>query len=95
MNTTLIEGKQLAQFDARVLNVLDLVPLTERHQAQKKLLIGIQNERGEIYRVIKIFGMNDFLKLINKFRDLGFTDEFAENYGDKEGYDAIISVPRT
>ena len=42
---------------------------------------------------IKVFGMKEFSDLIEKFRKLGFDDEFAETYGDKEGYDAVISGP--
>lgn len=33
------------------------------------------------------------IDLIEKFRKLGFNDEFAETFGDKEGYDAVISGP--
>ena len=51
------------------------------------------NERGDVYRVIKVFGMKEFSDLIEKFHKLGFNDEFAETYGDKEGYDAVISGP--
>lgn len=92
MNTTLIHGKQLAEFDTVVLNTLNLIPPVSHHAAEKRLRIGIQNEQGDIYRVIKISGLKNFLDLIGKFRDLGFDDEFAEHAGDKQGFDAIISA---
>jgi predicted Zn-dependent protease with MMP-like domain len=93
VNTTLMPGKQPAEFDAVVLDALNHVAPKTHHPAEKRLLIGIQNEHGEVYRVIKIVGLYDFLDLIGKFRDLGFTDEFAQHAGDKEGFDAILSLP--
>lgn len=93
MNTTLIEDKSPAEYDATVLNTISLIPNAPRHEASRRLLIGVRNERGDVYRVIKVFGMKEFSDLIEKFRKLGFNDEFAEAYGDKEGYDAVISGP--
>ena len=93
MNTTLIEGKSPAQYDATVLNTISPIPNVPHHEAATRFLIGVRNERGDVYRVIKVFGMKEFSDLIEKFRKLGFNDEFAETYGDKEGYDAVISGP--
>lgn len=74
--------------------MLEQIAPRSPHAAEKQLRIGIQNERGEIYRAIKIAGLYYFLDLVEKFRDLGFTDEFAEHAGDKEGFDAILSLPQ-
>lgn len=92
MNSTLIPEKQIAQFDPIVLQALHGIAPRSPHPAEKRLLIGIQNENGDIYRVIKIAGLYYFLDLVNKFRELGFTDEFAEHAGEKEGFDAILSL---
>ena len=91
MNTKLIEGKSPSQYDATVLNTISLIPNAPHHEAARRLLIGVRNERGDVYRAIKVFGMKKFSDLIENFRKLGFDDEFAETYGDKEGYDAVIS----
>lgn len=93
MNTTLIHDKQLAAFDTVVLDTLSHIAPRTHHPAEKRLLIGIQNERGEVYRVITIFGLISFFDLIGKFRALGFTEELAQHAGEKEGYDAILSMP--
>jgi hypothetical protein len=93
VNTTLIEGKQLAEFDAAVLNTINLMPSAAQTVSAERLLVGIRNEHGDVYRVIKVSGLNNFLDLIGKLRDLGFKDELAEAYGDKEGFDAIVSAP--
>jgi hypothetical protein len=93
MNTTLIEGKQLAEYDATVLKTINLIPSTPQSVSAQRLLVGIRNEHGDVYRVIKIAGLNNFLDLIGKLRDLGFIDELAEAYGDKQGFDAVISAP--
>lgn len=94
MNSTLIHGKQPAEYDPIVLDMIDHVPPRTPHPAEKRLLIGIQNERGDVYRVIKISGLFYFLDLVEKFRGLGFTDEFAQQAGDREGLDAILSLPK-
>lgn len=91
MNSTLIEGKAPAQFDPIVLDTIKQVPPRTPHPAEKRLRIGIQNEQGDIYRVIKIDGLYYFLDLIGKFREQGFTDELANYGGEKEGFDAILS----
>ena len=93
MNTTLIEGKSPAEYDATILNTISLIPNTAHHEAARRLLIGVRNERGDVYRAIRVFGMQEFSDLIEKFRKLGFNDEFAETDGDKEGYDAVVSGP--
>jgi hypothetical protein len=93
MNSTLIEGKEPGGFDAVVVDTLSRVPPRTPHPAEKRLLIGIQNERGDIYRVIKIAGLYYFLDLVGKFQELGFASTLAEHAGDKEGFDAILSWP--
>jgi len=93
MNTTLIEGKSPAEYDATVLNTICLIPNAPHHEAARRLLIGVRNERGDVYRAIKVFGLKEFSDLIERFRKLDFNDEFAETYGDKEGYDAVVSGP--
>lgn len=93
MNTTLIEDKALADYDAIVLNAMNLIPSTPMSVSAERLLIGIRNEHGDVYRVIRISGLGNFLALIGKLRDLGFTDELAEAHGDKQGFDAIVAGP--
>jgi len=93
VNTTLIEGKALAEFDAIVLNTFGLIPQTPQAASAERLLLGIRNEHGDVYRVVRISGLNNFLDVIGKLRDLGFIAELAEAYGDKEGFDAIVSAP--
>jgi hypothetical protein len=58
MNTTLIEGKPPAEYDATVLNTISLIPKAPHHEAARQLLIGVRNERGDVYRAIKVFGKN-------------------------------------
>lgn len=93
MNTTLIHDVQPAALDNVVLDTLSHIAPRTHHPAEKRLLIGIQNERGEVYRIVTIFGLISFFDLIGKFRNLGFTDELAQHAGEKEGYDAILSMP--
>jgi hypothetical protein len=92
VNTTVIEGKQVAEYDSVVLDAMNLIQPTP-HVSLERLLVGIKNEQGNVYRVIRVSGLGNFLALIEKLRDLGFTDELAEAYGDKQGFDAIVAGP--
>ncbi|MET0962172.1 MAG: hypothetical protein ABWY05_05045 [Noviherbaspirillum sp.] len=91
MNTTLIEGKQRAEYDAAVLKAMTLAPPALQSVSAERLLVGIRNEQGDVYRVIRISGLGNFLALIGKLRELGFSDEFAEASGDKEGFDVVVA----
>ncbi|MDD9341011.1 MAG: hypothetical protein PV362_15460 [Providencia heimbachae] len=43
------------------------------------MVVAIENEEGEIYRVITTYGMSSYLSLVDKLADLGLTDLFADN----------------
>jgi hypothetical protein len=91
--TTLIEGKQPAEFDAILLNTADLISDTPERVWSESLLIGIQNEYGDIYRAIGVTGLANFVHLLEHLRGLGCTQEEPGSYETEHGFDALVRPP--
>ncbi|MFA9218908.1 MAG: hypothetical protein ACEQSK_17630 [Sphingomonadaceae bacterium] len=91
MKTTLLEGVTPAKFDKHIIGNLLLNVDTPDMVRQEKLLIGIRNEDGEIYRLIGATKHNSFLNASEELVDLGLVDELQDSDGPQDGYDAIFS----
>ncbi|MBQ5942402.1 MULTISPECIES: hypothetical protein [unclassified Massilia] len=93
MKTSLIEGKKPAHFDKHIIGnlLLDVAPLDE--VKQEKMLIGVRNETGEIYRLIGATKLNSFMNAVEELFDLGLVDELQDTEEPKDGCDAIFSEP--
>ena len=93
MKTSLIEGKKPAHFDKHIIGnlLLDVAPLDE--VKQEKMLIGVRNETGEIYRLIGATKLNSFMNAVEELFDLGLVDELEDTEEPKDGCDAIFSEP--
>ncbi len=91
MKTSLIEGKKPAHFDKHIIGnlLLDVAPLAE--VKQEKMLIGVRNEAGEIYRLIGAMKVNNFMNAVEELIDLGLVDELQDTEEPKDGCDAIFS----
>lgn len=53
-----------------------------------KMVIGIENQNKEVYRVLETTGMGDFMHTINFLADLGLTDILESETKAIAGYDA-------
>ena len=91
MKTTLLEGKKPAKFDKHIIGNLLLNVATPDEVRQEKLLIGVRNEDGKIYRLIGATKHNSFMNAIEELFDLGLTDELQDSDDIVEGCDAIFS----
>jgi len=93
LKTSLIEGKKPAHFDKHIIGnlLLDVAPLDE--VKQEKMLIGVRNESGEIYRLIGATKLNSFMNAVEELFDLGLVDELQDTEEPKDGCDAIFSEP--
>ncbi|MFC5460445.1 hypothetical protein [Massilia niabensis] len=91
MKTTLLEGKKPAHFDKHIIGniLLDVAP--EEEVRQEKMLIGVRNEAGEIYRLIGAMKVNNFMNAVEELIDLGLVDELQDTEELKDGCDAIFS----
>jgi hypothetical protein len=93
LKTTLLEGKKPAKFDKHIIGnlLLDVAPVEEVRL--EKMLIGVRNEAGEIYRLIGAAKANNFMNAVEELVDLGLVDELQDTEEPKDGYDAIFSAP--
>jgi hypothetical protein len=91
MKTALLEGKKPAHFDKHIIGniLLDEAPANEVRE--EKMLIGVRNEAGDIYRLIGATKVNSFMNAVEELIDLGLADELEDTEEPKDGYDAIFS----
>jgi hypothetical protein len=93
LKTTLLEGMKPAHFDKHIIGNILLDVATEEEVRQHKMLIGVRNEAGEIYRLIGAAKLNSFMNAVEELIDLGLVDELQDTEELKDGCDAIFSEP--
>jgi hypothetical protein len=93
LKTSLLEGKTPAKFDKHIIGNLLLNVATPDEVRQEKMLIGVRNEDGEIYRLIGATKVNSFMNAVEELFDLGLVDELQDTEEIREGCDAIFSEP--
>lgn len=93
MKTALLDGKTPANFDKHIIGNLLLDVASAAAVRQEKMLIGVRNEAGEIYRLIGATKVNSFNNAVEELEDLGLVDELKEAEAPNDGYDAIFSAP--
>jgi hypothetical protein len=93
LKTSLLEGKKPAKFDKHIIGNLLLNVATPDEVRQEKMLIGVRNEDGEIYRLIGATKINSFMNAVEELFDLGLVDELQDTEETKDGCDAIFSEP--
>ena len=90
LKTTLLDGAKPAKFDKQITSNLLLETASLDEVRKEKLLIGVRNEDGEIYRLIGATKHNSFTNAVEELDDLGLVDELQEEEGTQEGCDAIF-----
>jgi hypothetical protein len=93
LKTSLLEGKKPAKFDKHIIGNLLLNVATPDEVRQEKMLIGVRNEDGEIYRLIGATKINSFMNAVEELFDLGLVDELQDTEETQDGCDAIFSEP--
>ena len=93
MKTSLLEGKSPAKFDKHIIGNLLLNVATPDEVREEKMLIGVRNEDGEIYRLIGATKVNSFMNAVEELFDLGLVDELQDIEETRDGCDAIFSEP--
>ena len=91
MKTALLEGKKPAHFDKHIIGNLLLDVASVDDVRKEKMLIGVRNEDGDIYRLIGATKVNSFMNAVEELGDLGLVDELQNTEEPKDGYDAIFS----
>jgi hypothetical protein len=93
LKTTLLEGKKPAKFDKHIIGNLLLDLASPDEVRQEKMLIGVRNEAGEIYRLIGATKVNSYMNAVEELADLGLVDELQDTETPQDGCDAIFSAP--
>ncbi|HEU4775786.1 MAG TPA: hypothetical protein VFS95_03110 [Telluria sp.] len=93
MKTSLLDGKSPAKFDKHIIGNLLLTVASPDEVRKEKMLIGVRNEDGEIYRLIGATKINSFMNAVEELDDLGLVNELQDTEGTQEGCDAIFSEP--
>jgi hypothetical protein len=90
VKTARIEGKKAADFDKLIMGNLLLTVAEPAEVKKQKMVIGIRNEAGDIYRLIGASNLNSYMNAVEELFDLELVDELAEQEGTTLGCDAIF-----
>jgi hypothetical protein len=92
LKTALIDGITPAKIDKQIMAnlLLDIAPVDEVRQ--EKMLVGVRNEAGQIYRLIGAAKANSYTNAVEELEDLGLVDELNDADSPQEGCDAIFSA---
>jgi hypothetical protein len=93
LKTALLDGITPAKIDKQIIGNLLLDVATATEVRQEKMLIGVRNEAGDIYRLIGATKVNSFMNAVEELEDLGMADELKDVEGPQDGCDAIFSTP--
>lgn len=93
MKTVLLEGKKPANYDKTIIANILLEQASEAEVRKEKMIIGLRNEDGEIYRLIGATKPNSFMNAVEELDDMGLEDELEDSDGPQDGYDAIFGEP--
>jgi hypothetical protein len=93
VKTALIEGTSLDAFDENLLNALDLTCAPAWAVRSEAFLIGVLNDRGEIYRIVGVPDLESFASLLDQLRILRCLDAIADGDDAENGFDTIVSPP--
>jgi hypothetical protein len=93
MKTSQLTGVPASKFDKHIIGNLLLNVDSTDEVRKEKMIIGVRNEKGEIYRLIGATKLNSYMNAIEELVDLGLVDELQESDGPQDGYDAIFSKP--
>jgi hypothetical protein len=93
MKTALLDGIKPAKIDKQIMAnlLLDIASVDEVRQ--EKMLVGVRNEAGEIYRLIGAAKANSYTNAVEELEDLGLVDELKDTESPQDGCDAIFSAP--
>lgn len=93
MKTAVVEGAELGAFDKYLMSAMEMVDTPDWTVRNERYLLGMLNEKGEIYRLMGVADLRNFVSVLNKLRALRYTDQIADGGDAEEGFDTIASAP--
>jgi hypothetical protein len=93
MKTAVVKGTALGAFDQVLLASLKMTDVPDWSVRNETYLLGMLNERGEIYRLVGVGDLRSFVTTLNKLRSLRYTTEIADGEDAEQGFDTIAVAP--
>lgn len=90
LKTTLLDGITPAKFDKQITGNLLLEAASPAEVRAEKMLIGVRNEEGDIYRLIGATKVNSYMNAVEELDDMELVDELQDVEETREGCDAIF-----
>jgi hypothetical protein len=90
VKTARVTAKKAADFDKMIVANLLLDQAEVDEVKKEKMVIGIKNEAGEIYRYIGAANLNSYMNAVEELFDLELADELQNVEGTRNGCDAIF-----
>lgn len=78
MSTILVSGKRPLRHDESLIAALGSLAQAQRLPAQCPIAFGIENEEGEIYRIVGVGDVRSYVDAIDRLRELGYRVESLE-----------------
>lgn len=92
LTTALVDNTDIASYNDELMTNL-LVSVKDIAAVKKeKMLIGLRNSKGDIYRIIGTSGMQSFNNAMEELIDMEMTNELEDTKGPKDGFLAIFSA---
>ncbi len=91
LTTALVDNTDIASYNDQLMTNL-LVKVKDISAVKKeKMLIGLRNSQGDIYRIIGTSGMQHYNNAVEELIDMEMTNELADAKEPKDGFLAIFS----
>lgn len=90
MESKYIKDVAISKFDNEITEIIEQID--DRGFGGTRMVVGIQNESGVIYRQIIAYGLGEFHNLTDKIFDLGFRDLYKDDLTPHK-YDSLFVHP--
>ncbi len=86
MLKTKLTKEEIPSYDIEIAEFIRTESFKEKNG--HKMVIGIENQNKQIYRVVETTGFGDFMEMLSFLFDLGMTDILEQKLSSVGGYDA-------
>jgi len=87
MNTKYFPAVEIPDFDDQIDEVLER---TSFDGGGNSMFLAIENRAGQVYRVVEVIGLGEFMNTVYGLLDLGFIDLLQDKPASKQGYDSLL-----
>lgn len=84
-----IKGKEVAFFDEEITALIDEND-DEFGSSGHSMDVGVKNEKGDLYRVVRCWGLGEYMRFTQAMLSLGFDDVLYDNTGTQNGLDSLF-----